>query len=510
MQSCNTIAQLRAFIGATGQTIGVLGTAAIGDGGGGVYYWSAASSATDNGSTVIRPTGAAVGAWLWLAYFPIHFGTPGLITLNDFGGSDANSFDNTTALTAAAASGDPIFVPYGTGDVYLNTLYKGGGAYPNRMWGDGVVQGVSFDGVTPQKAARFFTYRDTPPSSFGNWGSMLTAFNGDDSTIQFPIEHWVTGATTLGQPMVSFEQDPECSPFVGYLTNFSGFNNGLVSSGQGRTGVSFVYLKADNYGQGDAGGITVSGFVTGQKAGSTGFLANPACYVLNGGITGGQDYVYLNITETDADDGGHDVAAIGWVFNATRTVYNGGGTAQKYVWWAGLRFQNVGTQPVDTWLSLSGAARFGLDMTFCDFSSNGQAAIAMAPNQRIYFNTVASDISGYSRYPSSLGNEYIVYSSALQAFQFGIAGGAPMNLFSTHLDMAGNINSTTGEVRASGDGGGVAGRNCLTGTSDVTANSTGIGTIKFKGSTSRDSAGFILMRVGTTAFYVPGFSTIVG
>lgn len=66
------------------------------------------------------------------------------------------------------------------------------------------------------------------------------------------------------------------------------------------------------------------------------------------------------------------------------------------------------------------------------------------------------------------------------------------------------------ELRVAGDVGGEASHNTITGTSDVTANSTGVGTIKFKGATSRDSSGFIKIYIGTTAYYVPVFSAIAG
>lgn len=72
-----------------------------------------------------------------------------------------------------------------------------------------------------------------------------------------------------------------------------------------------------------------------------------------------------------------------------------------------------------------------------------------------------------------------------------------------------------GDVRqrqaiATGDNAGVASTNSLTGTSDLTTNSTGVGTILFKGTTSRNSTGFIKFYVGTTAYYVPVFSAITG
>ncbi len=65
-------------------------------------------------------------------------------------------------------------------------------------------------------------------------------------------------------------------------------------------------------------------------------------------------------------------------------------------------------------------------------------------------------------------------------------------------------------LRASGDTTGVGGTNSLTSVSDMTANSSGVGSIKFKGATSRDTVGFIKIYYGTTAGYVPVFSAITG
>jgi len=68
----------------------------------------------------------------------------------------------------------------------------------------------------------------------------------------------------------------------------------------------------------------------------------------------------------------------------------------------------------------------------------------------------------------------------------------------------------TNELRVAGDVGGESATNTLTGTSDLTANSVGVGTILFKGATSRNSSGFIKMYIGTTAYYVPVFSAVTG
>ena len=64
VQTDQTAAQLRGFIGITGMSAMLQGVYAPGDGGGGLFYW-ASGSYTDNNSSVIVPYGATgQGAWL--------------------------------------------------------------------------------------------------------------------------------------------------------------------------------------------------------------------------------------------------------------------------------------------------------------------------------------------------------------------------------------------------------------------------------------------------------------
>lgn len=61
------------------------------------------------------------------------------------------------------------------------------------------------------------------------------------------------------------------------------------------------------------------------------------------------------------------------------------------------------------------------------------------------------------------------------------------------------------------DGGtGFAGAVTLGNTNDLSANSTGIGTILFKGATNRNSSGFWKIFIGVTPYYIPVFSDITG
>lgn len=63
-QTCDNMAQLRAFTGVSGIQVYARGTSTIGDGGQGVFYWNATGTAPDdNGITTVVPSGATSGEW---------------------------------------------------------------------------------------------------------------------------------------------------------------------------------------------------------------------------------------------------------------------------------------------------------------------------------------------------------------------------------------------------------------------------------------------------------------
>ena len=62
--SCYNVGVLRTVVGQTGMTAFLQGTNVPNDGGQGNFYWDYTSTATDNGTSVIRPNGVIYGAWL--------------------------------------------------------------------------------------------------------------------------------------------------------------------------------------------------------------------------------------------------------------------------------------------------------------------------------------------------------------------------------------------------------------------------------------------------------------
>lgn len=248
-----------------------------------------------------------------------------------------------------------------------------------------------------------------PPASLGS-GGIDTVFSGDMSKCQFPVEHRILGAA-LGQPKDGYHYRNEAYAGFGYLYNSSGHNEALDSN-VGRTAACFQRTMVYQAGQGDAVCLSGSVFVTGEKPGSTSFLANPAGCLFNGGVQAGHDGVYLNPYETDLVDNGHDVAAAGNVNRLKRT--NDAGA--KHAWWAGYRVQSSGSKAIDVGYSAIGPIKIGADFSFAQLPASGpyqQAAVTLKAGQRIYGNADGVDPSGLARYPSSLGSgEWIEYSGA--------------------------------------------------------------------------------------------------
>ena len=95
----------------------VKGYYTVGDGGGGQFYWDASSSESDNGGTVILPTGH-MGSGRWVKI------TKGIITTKDFGCFGDGVSDDTTnfqsALDYIAISKDKLIgIP---GETYLHSM----------------------------------------------------------------------------------------------------------------------------------------------------------------------------------------------------------------------------------------------------------------------------------------------------------------------------------------------------------------------------------------------------
>jgi hypothetical protein len=326
------------------------------------------------------------------------------VSVKDFGAIGDGTTNDTAAVTAGSAY-PKTYVPAGTYDTTFVSYTTVTGSW----WGTGQILDAS-----NRKLAPWYANANAAPSSTGSANSLLTAFNGDLSRCQFPVGHNIQGATTLTQPTTGYAYVNEVYPHFTYLNNTSGWNQS-TSGNDGRTAACAYRTKVDNYGQGDCVAYNATAFVTGTRAGSTNFLANPAASLFNGDMTAGADGVYLNPYETALNDSGYDVAAIGIVNNFNRT----NATGAKSVFWHGYRAQNVGSVTCDALISATGLWVTGLDLAMSDFGAN-KGAVSLKANDRIYFNSTAaasgSLISGIRT--TVFGTSWMTLDSASGEMQF--------------------------------------------------------------------------------------------
>jgi hypothetical protein len=338
------------------------------------------------------------------------------VSINDFGGVGDGTTDDTAAVQAADAWGAHTYSPEGTYDTTLAST-----AITGPYWGSGQIRDTSNN-----KRGPWFSAVTAAPSPQGNDASIETAFNGDLAHTQIAMEHRITGTATLGQPTTGYKYTPEAYPYYGYLYNSSGWNQGTATN-VGRTAAAFFRVKVDNYGQGDAVCYNGTAFVSGTRAGSTNWLANPAASLFNGDMTGGADGVYLNPRELSLQDNGYDVACIGDVINLIRT----NDTGAKSTVWTGYRVQSTGGTPVNNIMAATGSFNTGIDfsMSGLDFGTN-KAAISLKRNDRIYFNNAATASGNLDAdWATTVFNgDYLTYSDTISGLIFVLGGSARLQI----------------------------------------------------------------------------------
>ena len=340
------------------------------------------------------------------------------VNTRDFGAMLDGATDDTAALAAAraasvsAAGARPVVVPSGVARVTTTTQGLTG-----RFDGDGQVQ--TGDG---HRRGRQFSRRTAAPTSYGNQGDIVQAFDGDLSTVHLAIEHRIEGADTLTKPATSYVMHHENSAISLSMLNESGWNQATGDQAGGRTGVAAVNSSIGNIGQGDAYFLHVGGFVAGTKAGSTHFLANPALVAFAGGQFGFADGVYLEVDEFTHDDAGfgatgYDVAVSSTVRNFTRT----NNTGAKGAWWLAFRLQSNGTKAVDVAPQPTGQWNNVIDTT-STLSGPTKAVWTQVAGQRTYCDATAFPDGFSNPAKVSVGTTYTHYNPATSAYEVVVGG----------------------------------------------------------------------------------------
>ena len=323
--------------------------------------------------------------------------------------------------TSSADNGLSVFIPNGL----ATTTVANADALASSYWGPGRLQ--TADGI---KHGRFLFSQNAAVASPGSWDTIDSAFTGGLGKSLFMIEHRISGAATMTQPTTGYTFVPTTSAMFLYSKNTSGWNQGTANN-VGRTGAASIFIKADNYGQGDLSGITISGLAVGTKAGSTDFLANPAIVLINGGCNAGSDGVYFNPREWNHSDGGFDVACIGDVLNLGRT----NATGAKSVLWTGYRVQSYGTAAVDNIMSATGLFMYGIDLSMQGLTFTSGIALALKANQKIAFDCDDAASGNLKRgwRATSGGNYAITYNPSNPALVFAAGGNPVLQLGPTNV-----------------------------------------------------------------------------
>lgn len=137
-QTCDTVSELRAFVGTTGMQTFVRGFAVPGDGGQAVYYWALASNPVDDGVNTIVPYGESGGCWLRAPMagqiVPVTVFTVGStwnLAQTDFYAKVMKTSGSATSVNvySAPAIGQTCIVKDGKGDANNNNITIGAGSY---------------------------------------------------------------------------------------------------------------------------------------------------------------------------------------------------------------------------------------------------------------------------------------------------------------------------------------------------------------------------------------------
>ncbi|MDP2619914.1 MAG: hypothetical protein Q8P46_07010 [Hyphomicrobiales bacterium] len=357
-----------------------------------------------------------------------------IVSVKDFGavgdstGTGAGTDDKAALDLAEAAGAGPVFFP--TGGYRLSTAPT--------LTRPIVGLGIDF-------------YKDDA-------SEYLPRFQYDFGTKDEPY-FWLKKVNASGD----YTDTPTVYTFVPELTalyiehvNAAGYQQNLDGSGGGRTTAPTIRVYKLHSGYGDAPAYSAALGITRHAgwASVTNWLGHNALSVLGGRVDANTENVNVAGIELHLADAGHDnVAAPGFILDMERT---GANTAGYETPWLGFRVQNtaVGGVPIDAAFQVVADANVGLDLAGADFQT-AQAAIALAANQRIYFNadpfSAASDQWFAGNNGAALNSTYITYSSTLPGYTFVLNNNSELQISSTQTTIPSNkLKVNVGDIEATG------------------------------------------------------------
>lgn len=486
--------------------------------------WNTTTGAITGGSGVVVYRGGIIGAATGVATFTLD-ATTGNATFAGTLSAAAGTLGSITAgtftgISIAIGSGDSIFKADANG-IYLGNATFASAPFRVNMSGDVTATSATITGAINATSGKFGT-------STNYWSVGATGLTAVSASTDVIINY---GKTDFGQ-------DSTGGFILGYdySASVSKFEMGSSASKILKYDGTDIFLIG-----GDISGATISGseiissfaqFSSDSSVYPWALLANyvplntngsgdTAIFTKQASITDGNTYL-TSSTNVSIDNENTSVSA-STSFTGTGTItisqspnisgQNHGSAAKQYK----IEIDGTGNPNTFKWSDNNGV---GWVATGVAITGSAQTLTSADGSYvQTQFSATTGGVMG-DYWTATVGAESLSVESVLRLSQHKTyAIGEVINIINdgTGKDIDGNNSNWYckpdgtiygQEVQADGDIGGLAGTNALTGVSNVAANSTGVGTIKFKGTGSRDSSGFIKVYIGTTAYYIPVFNDI--
>jgi len=326
---------------------------------------------------------------------------------------------------------------------------------PHNQWFNVQSGGSGYDTATTSAIGSGATSVSVDVSSPG----AAPLSNGDQiaftSIPDGPITHTATVISLSGSTLTFSPGAPS-----------GGLPSGAIIFRTKRTNSSLYYQRVQQEGAGDVYGIVIRARANypptaGQKhiffGGTIGLYGGDMTALVDGG--------FLTASEVNIDGGVYDIGAVGQIFNFQRNNK----TQARGAFWSGIQLKSEGSQPLNNGLCLIGKYDVGLDLALADFGTN-KIAMALANQQRIYFNNTAGDPSRlytlYSSASGGIGDSYMTHDSDGTSPFLDIFAGAGYRLrmrsngiaaWNGQLNISNGLNVNAGNANFAGNVG-VAGR----------------------------------------------------
>jgi Pectate lyase superfamily protein len=254
-QTCDTVAELRAFIGAPGVQVFIRGYVTPGDGGAGPFYWNTTSIGPDNGTSVIVPQPGVPGAWIRLV-----ISQTSVVTIDNI--ADLRGFDGGPAVPVVWVEG-------------YNTPADGG---------EGMFVYMASDITSPDNGGtiiidaanhRYYRERESQPTSVKWFGATGNGVTDDTSSCQAALNYEITIGGTVKFPAGNY-----LISGTGLLINQSALTTdaltriSLLGEGQGNTQINYTGSGAALTYTGSSVSSGINGYFTFEKLAFTGTGTN--------------------------------------------------------------------------------------------------------------------------------------------------------------------------------------------------------------------------------------------